>query len=58
VGSVAEDGLLHVALGPDNVSFSDFVSEGWRRERHNQGAPMLDESKGWKTFIAKGIRFK
>ncbi len=50
---------LEIVLGPDGVGFSDFVGEGWRREKGRSARwDSEKEEKGWRRFTAQALRVK
>ena len=51
---------LTVSLGPDEVSFSEFVRQGWRRENVRPGACGVAAAgeEGWTSKSAPALRFR
>ena len=50
---------LTVSLGPDEVSFSEFVRQGWRRENLRPGASEeAVAAEGWTSKSAPAMRFR
>ena len=51
---------LTVSLGPEEISFWDFVRQGWRRENARPGSTS-DEANladGWTSKSAPALRFR
>lgn len=47
--------FLSLTFGPDNISFTDFVAEGWRRQRNKNLSNNFPET--WKTEDARVIKW-
>ena len=49
---------LTVSLGPDEVSFMEFVRQGWRRENAQPGSSDPVPADGWTSKSAPALRFR